>query len=242
MTGADLELVGERRSHVRGMDSLSVSMLKMPDEHVQAIRSMLDRWLHILALQGAEGARWMDPLIADVDRWLHILEDGISGDELPRTLRQYGDYLNHALAEYIRTSPGQRIYRQDPETGTWEAFYASSVDYHHEQRQTRHYGGSTTLRPGLRSACSTGSWAPATTTGSPFTTRTSTGAPSPGVRTVRCDQRSTHTADRVFRCAAMSVSATLTYQPERLRRGQLGRAWRPCKPAGCKRLGSRSVH
>ena len=128
MTDADLELVGERRSHVRGMQSLSVSMLKMPDERVQAIRSMLVRFKE-------EGARWMDPLIADVDRWLHILEDGISGDELPRTLRQYGDYLT----EYIRTSPGQRIYRQDPETGTWEAFYASSVDYHHEQRQTRHY-------------------------------------------------------------------------------------------------------
>ena len=86
MTGADLALVGERRSHVRGMQSLSVSMLKMPDERVQAIRSMLVRFKE-------EGARWMDPLIADVDRWLHILEDGISGDELPRTLRQYGDYL-----------------------------------------------------------------------------------------------------------------------------------------------------
>ena len=127
MTDADLELVGERRSHVRGMDSLSVSMLKMPDEHVQAVRSMLVRFK-------SEGARWMDPLIADVDRWLRILEEGMSGDEFPSTVRQFGDYLT----EYIRTSSGQRLYQQDPKTGTWEAYYANSVEYRHEQRETRY--------------------------------------------------------------------------------------------------------
>ena len=40
MTGDDLELVSLERSHLRGMQSLSVSMLKMQDERVQAIRSM----------------------------------------------------------------------------------------------------------------------------------------------------------------------------------------------------------
>ena len=127
MTGADLALVSQERSHLRGMQSLSVSMLKMPDERVQAIRSMLVRFKE-------EGARWMDPLIADVDRWLRILEEGMSGDELPSTVRQFGDYLT----EYIRTSPGQRLYQQDPKTGTWEAYYANSVEYRHEQRETRY--------------------------------------------------------------------------------------------------------
>ena len=128
MTDADLALVAQGRSHLRGMESLSVSMLQMPDEHVQAVRSMLVRFK-------AEGARWMDPLIADVDRWLRIIDDGISGAELPRTLRQFGDYLT----EYLRSSPGQRVYRQDSETGTWEAYYANSVEYHHERRETRSY-------------------------------------------------------------------------------------------------------
>ena len=128
MTDADLALVAQGRSHLSGMDSLSVSMLQMPDEHVQAVRAMLVRFK-------SEGARWMDPLIADVDRWLRIIDDGISGAELPRTLRQFGDYLT----EYLRTSPGQRLYRQDPQTGTWEAYYANSVEYHHERRPTRSY-------------------------------------------------------------------------------------------------------
>ena len=127
MTGADLELVSQERSYLRGKQSLSVSMLKMPDERVQAVRAMLVRFKE-------EGARWMDPLIADVDRWLHILEEGMTGDELPSTVRQFGDYLT----EYIRTSPGQRLYQQDPKTGTWEAYYANSVEYRREQRETRY--------------------------------------------------------------------------------------------------------
>ena len=127
MTGDDLALVSQERSHLRGMQSLSVSMLKMPDERVQAVRSMLVRFKE-------EGARWMDPLIADVDRWLRILEEGMSGDELPSTVRQFGDYLT----EYIRTSAGQRLYQQDPKTGTWEAYYANSVEYRPEQRETRY--------------------------------------------------------------------------------------------------------
>ena len=86
MSDTDLRLVGRTRENLRGLESVSVSMLRMSEDEISKLREVLVRIK-------ADGARMMKPMIADIDRWLRIVQEGVTGEELPRTLRQFADLL-----------------------------------------------------------------------------------------------------------------------------------------------------
>lgn len=62
-----------------------------------------------------------------------MVEEGSAGEARARTLKQFADLL----AEYFRTVPGHRIYRQQDDQ--WLAYYINSIDYNSESRSRDHY-------------------------------------------------------------------------------------------------------
>ena len=127
MEPAELALLGRDPSNVKGVTTLPVELSTLADKEVAALRATLVRLKE-------EGTRRIQPLIADIDRWRDVVLNGTSGQQRPRTLRQFADLLT----EYIRTSPGQRIYKQTA-SGEWRAYYVNFIEYEREQRATRHY-------------------------------------------------------------------------------------------------------
>ena len=125
MTTADLALVGRDHYDRRGLDNLMVSLRDKPVQTIADIRGVMERLR-------SEGSRQTGPIIRDIDQWLRVLSTGNVGvgDERPRTLRAFSDLLT----EYIRQSPGFRVYEQVPSSHLWVAHYVNYIGYEREHR------------------------------------------------------------------------------------------------------------
>ncbi|MYI83682.1 MAG: AAA family ATPase [Chloroflexi bacterium] len=122
---ADLAVFDQRREYLRGRDSFEVGLLGESDEDIARMRAVLERL--------SKNTRNVRTIIEDLDRWLAIISDGGAGETLPKTLQQFADLAT----EYLRTAPGQRVYRYDESTGAWEPFYVNFLEYVHERRNPR---------------------------------------------------------------------------------------------------------
>ena len=126
LTDQELELFGWERSYVRSEAHISVPLRGETDEKIEAYRRVLVRLRDL-------PTRHVKPILDDIDRWLGIVEHGGAGAARPRTLQQFSDMLT----EYVRTSPGRRLYLQDQGTGEWLPYYVNFIEYVHEQRNYR---------------------------------------------------------------------------------------------------------
>ena len=123
MTHRELDNIGRSQSDIRNLDRLSVALHRLTTDQVYDLRGCLERLKTM-------GTRGMTTLIADVDRWLDVVENNNSGQQRPRTLRQFSDLL----VEYIRNSPGFRIYQQQEDSGEWLGYYVDYIEYEREHR------------------------------------------------------------------------------------------------------------
>ena len=122
MTIDDLVLVGREPSNIRSLDYLSLNLVDMSRPELLGVRDILERCQ-------SEGIRKLKPLISDIDRWMHIAAEGNVGHQRPKTLEEWADFAT----EYIRQSPGHRVYVQQ-KSGEWLAYYVNEITYHHERR------------------------------------------------------------------------------------------------------------
>ena len=122
---ADLAVFAVRPEYLRGRDSLEVSLLGRSDDDIARMREVLERL--------SQNTRNVRALIEDIDRWVAIISGGDAGATLPKTLQEFADLAT----QYVRTAPGQRIYRYDQVTGAWEPFYVNYIEYTPERRSTR---------------------------------------------------------------------------------------------------------
>lgn len=126
MTDAELALFTNRgREYLRGQNSFRTPLLKTTEGEREQMRAVLVRL--------SKNTRNVKSRIEDIDNWAAIISDGGSGDVLPKTLRSFADLLT----EYIRTAPGNRIYRLNEEREVWEPFYVNYITYEPEQRDHR---------------------------------------------------------------------------------------------------------
>ena len=123
MTDQELDNINRDNSNIQGLESLQVNLITMSQPDITRLRAALERLKET-------GARRVNPLITDIDRWLEIISEGTSGQHLPRTLQQFADLLT----EYIRTSPGHRIYQQQDDSDTWLTYYVNHIEYEREHR------------------------------------------------------------------------------------------------------------
>ena len=113
------------RKYLRGQQSFQVSLLGKDEENIAQMRAALVRI--------SKNTRNVKPIIEDIDNWLAIVSDGGAGSVLPKTLQAFADLA----VEYIRTAPGQRLWRLDKERGEWEPFYVNFIEYEPERRNYR---------------------------------------------------------------------------------------------------------
>jgi hypothetical protein len=72
-------------------------------------------------------------LVHDIDVWLRALKD--AGKEHPRTVHQFASLLT----EYLRKSPGHRVYKRlDAEGLAYAAYYVNEVEFHPESHYQDH--------------------------------------------------------------------------------------------------------
>ena len=130
MTPEELAVIDSRdHSSVNGLSELQISLGELEEAQVDAIENTLLR-------VKAAGSRQTRIPLDDLRRWREAVStaDGC-GDVRPRNLKQFAD----AIAEYLRVSPGRRIYRQQDESGVWLASYVNYVEYVREYRVREEY-------------------------------------------------------------------------------------------------------
>ena len=123
MDDDELELFGRNKSNLRGTDSYLLDLLPLSTPTIVNIRGAFER------LRG-DGNRQVGMLINDINRWIGVIEQDGAGQARPRTLRQFSDLLT----QYIRTSPGYRIYQQVQKSTIWLAHYVNYIEYTKEER------------------------------------------------------------------------------------------------------------
>ncbi len=126
LSNDELANLGQYRSNLLGRKRIDVHLQGMHKSEVVELRSALERLK-------SDGLRMINPLLLDIDRWANITDRGMSGSELARNLRQFSDLLT----EYIRTSPGRRIYGQSDVSSDRLAYYVNSIEYEHERAPYR---------------------------------------------------------------------------------------------------------
>lgn len=123
MSPSELEICGRHESNVKGLERLTVDLTDKAAEDVDFLVAAFER-------MQSEGSHQTKGLLATIDRWRKILAEEGAGQARPQTLREFSDLL----AQYIRTAPGHRVYRQLKDTNTWVGFFFNYVEYHPESR------------------------------------------------------------------------------------------------------------
>lgn len=131
MSEPELEQIALDPARARNMERSDINLRRMTDAEIAALKQTFRR----LQEEKVPRAR---SIVADIERWEKILKEGGSGNQRARNLLQFSDLV----AEYIRTTPGHRIYRRagDAGDGPWLAYYTNHVEYERENRtMSGHY-------------------------------------------------------------------------------------------------------
>ena len=128
MTEQDLKTINRDYSNIKSLDRFTVNLSELSESQITDLRNIFVRLKNT-------GTNRMGILISDIDLWCHVVEKSDSSKQKPRTLEQFSDLL----VEYIRTSPGHRIYEKQKESNDWLVYYVNYIEYEHERRSTREY-------------------------------------------------------------------------------------------------------
>ena len=131
MDSDELRFLGRGGSDLRGLDSLGVDLLKYDLEGLDRIKAIFER----LRQDRRHG---VGVLINDIDRWKAIIQDeshSSAGQARARSVKQFTDLIT----EYIRHSPGYRIYRRQSDSDVWLAYYVNQIEYYPERQSRDEY-------------------------------------------------------------------------------------------------------
>ncbi len=129
----ELRLTGRTKSDLKGLERFDLDLFDLDDDETGILLKGLER---IAALDGRyRAAPQARDLLKEIAMWQRVTREGGAGQLRPESLMQFSDQLT----EYLRTSPGRRVYSRNPVDDAWLGHQVSYVEYRHPTRDREKY-------------------------------------------------------------------------------------------------------